>query len=164
MATKVTTKVNVITNDKLLRKQLDLLDMSQQRLLAVLFIKSVIHLNSDAGIGKVILIAENPDSSEDELLNAYKQIKSIATRSYTSCGHETDWKQQAEHFVASAVMACLTPDEQLVQAKSLVWKTAMQTRMAKNCEMIENDSAEVDNEALKQYQIVEKFFEKLMNE
>ncbi len=152
--------MTAITNDKQLRMQLDSLDISQQRLLAVLFIKNVIHLTNDAQIKKAIEVAENPDSSENDLLTAYKQIKSIATKSYTDCGSETDWKQQAEHFVAVALMACLTPENQLAQGKSLVWKTAMQTRMAKNCEMIEKDSGEIDNESIKQYQMVEQFLEK----
>ena len=156
----MTKEINAITNDKQLREQLGSLDITQERLLAVLLIKSVIHLNSDAEINNIMLIAEDPDSSEAELLNAYKRIKAITTRTYTSCGNETDWKRQAEHFVASAVMACLTPVNQLRQTINLVWQTAMQTRMAKNCEMIERDSAEVDNEAFKQYRIVELFLGK----
>lgn len=149
-----------ITNDKQMRQKLDSLDTQQQRLAAVLFIKNIIHLNTDRQIQKAIDVAENPASSRDELLSAYKQVKSIATKSYTDCGHETDWKQQAEHFFAAAVMACLTPDNQLTHGKNLVWKTAMQIRMAKNCEMIEKDSAEVDNESVKQYQLLEQFLKK----
>ena len=149
--------MTTITNDKQLREQLDSLDLEQQRIVAALFVKSVIHLSSDTQIKKAITIAEDPNSSNDDRLNAYKQVKTISTKSYTDCGSETDWKEQAEHFVASSAMACLTPENQITQGKSLVWKTAMQARMAKNCEMIENDSGDVDNEALKQYKITEKF-------
>ncbi len=152
----------MITNDKQLRQKLDSLNMSQQRSAAVLFIKNIIYLNTDVQIQKALEIAENTDSSEEDRLTAYKQVKSIATKSYTDCGHETNWKQQAEHFVASAVMACLTPDNQLTPSRNLVWKTAMQTRMAKNCEMIEKDSAEVDNESVKQYQLLEQFLNKVV--
>jgi len=56
-------------------------------------------------------------------------------------------------------MACLTPRTQLTKGKSLVWKTAMQTRMAKNCEMIEKDSGDIDNESIKQYQLTTQFLE-----
>lgn len=153
-------KVSSITNDKQLRQQLDALDISQQRLVALLLIKSVLSLSTDSQIQKVLEIADNSASSEEELLAAFQQIKSIATKTYTDCGSETDWKQQAEHFVAAAVMACLTPENQLTKGKSLVWKTAMQARMAKNCEMIEKDSAEVDNESAKQYQLVMQFLNK----
>jgi len=152
--------MTTIKNDKQLREQMDSLDIVQQRQLAVLFIKSLDNLNVDVQIKKAVDIAENPKSSEDDLLAAYKQVKTIATKTYTDCGSETDWKQQAKHFVATAAMACLTPENQVSQGKSLVWKTAMQTRMAKNCEMIEKDSGEVDNESLKQYQLVEKFLKK----
>ncbi|MFK5986223.1 MAG: hypothetical protein QM479_12485 [Pseudomonadota bacterium] len=146
-----------ITNDKQLRAQLDSLDLQQQRLLAVLLVKSVIYLSSDGSIEKAINIAKDPNSTATDMLNAYKQVKTISTKSYTDCGSETDWKEQAEHFVASSAMACLTPENLITQGKSLVWKTAMQARMAKNCEMIEKDSGEVDNEALKQYKLTEQF-------
>jgi hypothetical protein len=149
--------MTLITNDKQLRAQLDSLDLEQQRLLAVLLVKSVIHLSSATQLTKAISVAEDPSSSVDDRLNAYKQVKTISTKSYTDCGSETDWKEQAEHFVAASAMACLTPENLLTQGKSLVWKTAMQARMAKNCEMIEKDSGDVDNEALKQYKITEQF-------
>jgi len=96
-------------------------------------------------------------SSSIEIQNTYKQVKTIATKTYTDCGSETDWNEQAEHFVASAAMACLTPENLISKGKSLVWKTAMQARMAKNCAMIEKDSGDVDNEALKQYKLAEQF-------
>ena len=57
-------------------------------------------------------------------------------------------------------MSAINNDKQLRPGKSLVWKAAMQARMAKNCEMIDKDSAEIDNEAIKQYQLVSKFLEK----
>jgi hypothetical protein len=149
--------MTAITNDKQLRNKLDSLDLQQQRLLAVALVESVIHLSSDIRIKKAMTIAEDPQSSENEKLDAYKQVKTIATKSYTDCGSETDWKEQAEHFVAAAAMACLTPENLVSKGKSLVWKTAMQARMAKNCEMIEKDSGDVDNEALKQYKLAEQF-------
>jgi len=149
--------MTTITNDKQLRSKLDSLDIQQQRSLAILLVESVIHLSSDTGIKKAMSIEEDPESSSDEKLSAYKQVKTIATKSYTDCGSETDWNEQAEHFVASAAMACLTPENLISKGKSLVWKTAMQARMAKNCAMIEKDSGDVDNEALKQYKLAEQF-------
>jgi len=146
-----------ITNDKQLRNKLDSLDLQQQRLLAALLVKSIIHLSSDSSIVKAISVVEDSNSSELEMENAYKQVKTITTKSYTDCGSETDWKEQAEHFVAAAAMACLTPENLIAKGKSLVWKTAMQARMAKNCEMIEKDSGDVDNEAIKQYKLAEQF-------
>jgi len=152
--------MSTITNDKQLRQQFDLLDIHQQRLVAAQFIMSVVYLNTDRQIQKAVDLVESTDCNEKELERAFKQIKSLATRTYTDCGSDTDWKQQAAHFVATAMAACLTPENQLIRGKSLAWKTAMQARMAKNCEMIEKDSADVDNESIKQYLIVEQFSRK----
>jgi len=149
--------MTAITNDKQLHAMFETLDLEQQRLLAVQFVKNIIYLSSDPRIEKALGIVENADMNRDDLLSAYKQVKTIATKSYTDCGSETDWNEQAEHFVASAAMACLTPENLITEGKSLVWKTAMQARMAKNCEMIEKDTGEVDNEALKQYKLAEEF-------
>jgi len=149
--------MTAITNDKLLRSKVDSLSLQQQRLLAVSLVESVIHLSSDARIKNAMAIAEDPNSKSNARLDAYKQVKTIVTKSYTDCGSETDWKEQAEHFVASAALASLTPENLISKGKSLVWKTAMQARMAKNCEMIEKDSGDVDNEALKQYKLAEQF-------
>jgi len=149
--------MTAISNDKQLRSKLDSLDIEQQRILGAQFVRSIIHLSSDNRIGKALDIAENARSLEEEQFNAYKMLKTIATKSYTDCGSETDWIEQAEHFVASAAMACLTPDRLITKGKSVAWKTAIQARMAKNCEMIEKDSGEIDNEALKQYRMAEEF-------
>ncbi|MFK5985314.1 MAG: hypothetical protein QM479_07790 [Pseudomonadota bacterium] len=147
-----------ISNDKQLRSYFDSLDLLQQRSLALIFINNISYLNSDERIEKII--SEIPffaNNNEEERLNIYQKIKTIMIKSYTNCGSETDWKQQAEHFVAAAVVACLTPEQFISKGKSIVWKTAIQARMAKNCEMIEKDSAEVDSEAIKQYHLAEEF-------
>jgi len=149
--------MTAITNDKQLREKLDSLDLEQQRLLAAQFVRNVINLSADKTVEKVLVVAEDASSSEDEQFNAYKLVKTIATKSYTDCGSETDWQEQAEHFVASAAMACLTPESLLAKGKSLAWKTAMQARMAKNCQMIEQDSGDIDNEAQRQYQMAQDF-------
>ena len=52
--TREVTKVTSIANDKQLRQTLDSLDIRQQRLAAVLFIKNVIYLNTDMQIQKAI--------------------------------------------------------------------------------------------------------------
>lgn len=150
--------MTVIQNDMQLKAKLDSLELAEQRKLASQFVRNVIHLSADPRVEKALQVAEDTQASEDEQFNAFKQAKTVATKSYTDCGSETNWNEQAEHFVASAAMACLTPENLLAKGKSLAWKTAMQARMAKNCEMIEKDNGEVDNEALRQYQMAEKFY------
>jgi hypothetical protein len=146
-----------INNDKQLRAQLDKLDLVQQRKLALQFVKSVINLSHDERIYKAVQLVDKDNYSAEDLTHAYKQLKSITISTYTDCGSEPDWNEQAEHFVAAAAMACLAPESQLPQGKSLIWKTAIQARMARNCQMIECDSGDIDNEAANQYKLTEEF-------
>jgi hypothetical protein len=146
-----------ITNDQQLRRALNGLNPQQQRVLGGLYVSNVSHLSGDPRIGRALEAAAKTGISTQELEETYKSVKAFATQSYTACGHDADWAAQAEHFVAAAAAACLIPEDQAGAKSNNAWKTAMQARMAKNCEMILNDAGELDNEAEKQYQIAEKF-------
>ena len=151
-----------IQNDQELKQTLAALSVDEQRLLAAQFVESVAHLNQDPLIERALKVArvKKHSSSEfekSEFDEAYSRIKSLAVTTYTACGADADWPAQAAHFVATATRACLTPMEQLGKNKNLAWKCAMQTRMAKNCEMIDSDSDSIDNEAQKQYAITNAF-------
>ena len=143
-----------IQNDQDLKKALSALSVADQRVVGARFVESVIHLNSDPLIVRALKIAEDKMHSQVEFDEVYKSVKSLAVSTYTACGDDADWPAQAAHFVATATKACLTPVEQLGTKNNLAWKCAMQARMAKNCEMIDSD--EIDNEAQKQYAIVEE--------
>ncbi len=145
-----------IKNDQDFKQALSGLSIVAQRQLAAQFIESVGQLNAAPVIGRALKIAKS-EYSENEIEEVYKQVKSLAVKTYTSCGAETDWSSQAAHFVVTATKACLTPQMHLDNKKNLAWKCAMQTRMARNCEMIETDSDIVDNEAQKQYIIADDF-------
>lgn len=146
-----------ITNDQQLREALNSLSPQQQRELGGLYVASVSHLSNDSRIGRALEAAAKSDIQARELEDAHKSAKAFATQSYTACGQDADWAAQAEHFVAAAAAACLTPEEQPGTKVNNAWKAAMQARMAKNCEMILNDAGELDNEAEKQYKIAEKY-------
>ena len=147
----------MIENDQDFKQALAELSIDDQRIIASQFVLSVIHLNSDP----VIINALKNAQSSTKLDETYKTIKSLAVKTYTACGGDADWPAQAAHFVATAAKACLIPLERLENnsdtRNNLAWKCAMQTRMAKNCEMIETDSNVVDNEAQKQYVITNEF-------
>lgn len=143
-----------IENDQQFRQTLSDLSVAEQRKVAAKFIESVAYLNPDPLIARALNIAREDNHSDFEFEEAYKSVKSLAIKTYTACGEDADWPAQAAHFVATAAQACLTPEAQLGNKKNLAWKCAMQTRMAKNCEMIESDSDVIDNEAQKQYAIV----------
>lgn len=146
-----------IINDQEFHAALNGLSLKNQRELGARFVSSVSHLSDDSKILQGLQIAGNSNCSITELETAYKNAKAFAIDRYTSCGRDADWSAQAEHFVAAALAACLLPEEQYTQQANLAWKAAMQTRMARNCEMIVTDRGEVDNEANRQYTIASKF-------
>jgi len=143
----------VISNDRDFRNTIDQLDLAQQRTLAGRFVQSVISLTANDRLRRAAQLAADPQASPDEMTDAFKAARSIAVDTYTACGRDADWMAQAEHFVAAACVAALTPDDQIGQGTNPAWKAAMQARMAKNCEMIESGEGAVDNEAQRQYAI-----------
>ncbi|MCU7918659.1 MAG: hypothetical protein KZQ95_09915 [Candidatus Thiodiazotropha sp. (ex Epidulcina cf. delphinae)] len=147
-----------ITNDQRLREAISQLTPDQQRELGSRFVANVGHLSKDPRIVRAIEAAATPDLSPAELEAAYRAVKTFATQTYTACGSDADWAAQAEHFVAAAAAASLSPDDQ--NSSKAAWKAAMQARMAKNCEMILNDEGMIANESERQYQMAELFLEK----
>ena len=147
----------MINNDHDFKKALEELSITEQRVWAAQFIDSVIALNSDPLIARALNVVRNKIHSNREYNEIYTSIKSLSVKTYTSCGGDADWLAQAAHFVATAVKACMTPLEQIGSKNNLAWKCAMQTRMAKNCEMIDSDEDVIDNEAEKQYTIINDY-------
>lgn len=146
-----------ISNDRELRSALDALSLAQQRTLGARFAQNVSTVTNNSRLLKALEVAITSDSTDQEREDAYKAAKSIAVQTYTSCGRDADWDAQAEHFVASACAATLLPGALLTEKFNPAWKAAIQSRMAKNCLMIESDEGEMDNEAEKQYKIAEAF-------
>lgn len=146
-----------INNDQEFKQILSGLSVDEQRFLASQFVHSVAYLNPEPLIERALKVVQDKVYSNNDFDEAYKSIKSLVVNTYTACGNDADWPAQAAHFIATATKACLIPMEQLGNKNNLAWKCAMQTRMAKNCEMIESDSNMVDNEAQKQYVITNDF-------
>jgi hypothetical protein len=153
-----------IQNDKEFRSALDTLSIDQQRALGALFIQRVQHLCDNLMIDKAIAIAKDTEYDNVAMNEMFKGVRSLSTQTYTACGGDACWPEQAAHFVATAAKACLTPEDQMGIQSNLAWKTAIQTRLANNCEMIENDAGETNSEAQKQYALTEKFFSQRENE
>ena len=146
-----------IINDQQLRSALSTLPLDRQRALGGLFANSVAELSKDTMLDKALAATVANEISEPEREDAFKLAKSIATKTYTACGRDADWLIQAQHFVAAACSAVLTPQQQVDPQVNLAWKAAIQARMAKNCLMMETGSGEIDNEAQKQYKIAQEF-------
>ena len=92
-----------------------------------------------------------------ELEDAFKVARAYAVKTYTDCGKDTDWMAQADHFVAAAAAAALTPDELMTERRNRAWKAAVQARMAVSCAMMEDDSADESNTARQQYALTAEF-------
>ena len=148
----------LINNDQEFKQAISELNIAEQRKLAAKFVESVLYLNPDPLIKNALDIAGKeviPSSDEKDLEEAYKSIKTLAVKTYTACGSDADWPAQAAHFIATATKACLIPMERM--DNKLAWKCAIQSRLAKNCEMIESDNDIVANEAQNQYMIMNNF-------
>jgi len=146
-----------ISNDQELRTALNRLSLKEQRAIGLLYINSIKLPGIDPGLQKTLELALESDNGEHEREIAHKTAKSIAARTYTACGRDTDWEAQAEHFVAAACSAALAPEQQLTPTANPAWKAAIQSRMAHNCLMMERESSAPWNEAQKQYEITEEF-------
>lgn len=140
-----------IQNDHALREALNGLSGDQQRILGSRFAQGVARLSKDERVHRAIETGLREDCSPAEIEDAYKAAKAYATKTYTDCGKDTDWLAQADHFVAAAAAAALTPDALVAERQNRAWKAAVQARMAVNCELIESDEVPDQSEAERQY-------------
>jgi hypothetical protein len=147
-----------ISNDKDLRDLLEGLPVDQQRRIGLKFAESLVHLSREDRVKRAIETGLREDVTESELEDAYRAAKAWATKTYTDCGKDTDWLAQADHFIAAATAAALTPDNMLPDAKTnRAWKAAMHARMANNCELVEGEGNAHLDEVSRQYEIANAF-------
>lgn len=146
-----------IQNDHALREALNGLSGEQQRVLGSRFAQSVLRLAKDERVRRAVEAGLRADSSPGEIEDAFRAAKAYATKTYTDCGKDTDWLAQADHFVAAAAAAALTPDALVAEKHNRAWKAAVQARMAVNCELIELDEVPDQSEADHQYAIANAY-------
>jgi hypothetical protein len=146
-----------IQNDHALREALDGLSSDQQRVIGSRFAQGVMRLCKDERVRRAIETGLREDCSPAEIEDAFKAAKAYATKTYTDCGKDTDWLAQADHFVAAAAAAALTPDALVAERQNRAWKAAVQARMAINCELIELDEVPDQSEAERQYAIANTY-------
>jgi len=145
--------MSTITNDTEFRSTLNSLAIPQQRAVAAMFVENVLVLHDDDRIKRAIKLAENPEAAEDELQMVYKTAKAASIESYTRCGADGDWRDQAGHFVAKAAAACVMPDSK----DNLAWDVAMHCRMARTCEHIAHGEGSEHTENEAQYRLLAEF-------
>lgn len=142
-----------ISNDHELRDVINALTTEQQRTLGARFAQNVLHLCGDDRVRRAVEVALDAGAGRSALEDAFKAAKSYATKTYTACGRDTDWLAQADHFAAAAAAGALTPASQLSGKMNPAWKAAVQARMAKNCELMEEEEGEEEDESERQYRI-----------
>jgi hypothetical protein len=126
-------------NDTEFRKTLESLNSVQQREVATIFVKHVLHLSEDKRLDRVIKTATDQDASEEELTAALKTAHAVTFDSHTRCGAEGHWSDQAGYFVARAAVAASTPVAQS-RAGGPAWQAAMGARMAHTTALIDDVS------------------------
>jgi hypothetical protein len=141
-----------ITNDKEFKATLGGLSASRQRQVAARFVESVMSLCADVRIAGAVRAAKRTDIVDVELAALYQAVKTASVESYTQCGRETDWSEQAGHFVAKAALNCVKP-----ASDNLAWDAAMAARMARTCAVINSGEGSESREAATQFHILEAF-------
>lgn len=143
--------MNAISNDAEFKQALQNLDATQQRVIAGKFVEHVLPLSGDERLNRVIEVATESGASQDEINDALKSARSVTMDTYTRCGADGNWTEQAGYFVARAAVAAVSP---AAQAKSgnPAWQAAMSSRMARTSLLIDSDSAEVPTHAENEWQ------------
>ena len=142
-----------INNDKDFKTVLSELPDNKQRQVAARFVESVLALSKDARVKHAIDSVAQTGMSDDELDATYKSAKAASVDSFTRCGVECNWSDQAGHFVAQAALACIAA------GLNPAWDAAMYARMARTSESIATGKGTDNAETAAQYRILEKYLE-----
>ena len=143
-----------ISNDSEFKAALGFLFGANRRMVAARFAENVLSLSPDPRVKGAVEMAKRMDITDAELATAYQSAKAASVDSYTQCGHECDWNDQASHFVAEAGLACVKPAG---PGANPAWEAAMQARMARTCETIATGRGTDNAEAAAQYRILSEF-------
>jgi hypothetical protein len=144
-----------INNDAAFKEALMGLDPVDARIIGAQFVENVAPLADDQRLRRLVDVASSREAASDELAVSLKMAKTIMIDSYTRCGADGDWNDQAGYFVARAAAACLSPVEK-GKPGGPAWQAAMSSRMARTSASIVsgNDTA---NETEQQYRILADF-------
>ena len=100
-----------ISNDSEFKAALSFLSGAARRLVAARFAENVLTLGPDPRVKGAIDAAKRADITAAELAAAYQSARTASVESFTRCGSECNWNDQASHFVAEAGVACVQPDK-----------------------------------------------------
>jgi len=146
-----------IGNDGEFKAALSFLSGETRRMVAARFAENVLGLGKDHRLKAAIETEKRADATRDELAAAFQSANAVSVDSYTQCGHDCNWNNQAVHFVAQAVLAGLKPP---APGGNAAWDAAMHARMARTCESIAQGDGTDNTEAAAQYRILADFLER----
>jgi hypothetical protein len=148
--------MSTISNDGQMRDAIDAMDTGQQRILAARFVENVLPLTKDERVQRVLQIAGNEESGDEQLLAAYKAAKAAALEAHARCGSDGEWNDQTGYFVARAAEAAVAP-QVMSHGKSVAWQTALSCRMARTAQVTDSNDDAHDSESEAQYRILNEF-------
>lgn len=144
-----------IHNDVVFKETLMGLDPVDARIVGAQFVENVVPLADDQRLRRLVEVASSPDATSDELEASLKMAKTIMVDTYTRCGADGDWNEQAGYFVARAAAACLSPIEK-GKPGGPAWQAAVSSRMARTSATIVSGNDTTD-ETEQQYKMLDKF-------
>jgi hypothetical protein len=142
-----------ITNDQEFKVALASLSGQERRRAVALLVQQALDLSGDVRVEAGLAVALRADPAATELAVAAAAVNSARVASYTQCGHDTNWTNQAGHFVARAAQECVKPEISAGGA----WEAAMQARMARICQHIAVGEGTSNREAEAQYRALETY-------
>jgi len=144
--------MNAIADDVQFKQAVTSLDASEARIIGAKFVQNVVALADDQRLRRVVEVASTRDATGEEVAATLKLAKTIMLDSYTRCGADGDWNDQAGYFVARAAVACMTPFEK-GKPGGPAWQAAMSSRLARTSASIDSDD-ESASESARQYEIL----------
>jgi hypothetical protein len=146
-----------ISNDATFREALLELGSADARIIGAKFVESVAPLADDQRLRRIVDVASSQEATDEEIEVSRKLARSIMVDTYTRCGADGDWNEQAGYFVARAAAACLAPVEK-GKPGGPAWQAAMSSRMARTSAAI-NAADGAESESDRQYRILSDYLE-----
>jgi hypothetical protein len=156
-----------ITNNEAFRQALSSISLEKQRQIGARFVRDVLDLTDNPLVKNGQAIAAKSGVTAEELNNAYHGVHTAYVATHPSSDLSAlDYAKQAEHFVAEACMACLSPTFHETGTHHLAAKVAMYCQMARTCSTINHEGEYPEfsgvEEAVKklvdsQYQILSEY-------
>jgi hypothetical protein len=129
-----------IDNHQTFQKALAELPVKKQRQVGARFIGNVLDLTRALRLRSAQKLLARPEVSAEELIDAYHSVHSLYVETHPRSDlSELNYARQAEHFVAEACLACLSPVYEEAKVQRLGEKVAMYCRMARTCAGIKHD-------------------------